>query len=85
MNIIPKFQITKNQRGQHALNKVLSLVAAVILSAGFLKEASTNVLEWLDYIGYSCGMALSYAPAAVAKVIAAMRGNPAPAEGGEHV
>jgi len=74
--MIPNLQITRNDKGQHALNKVLSLAAALVLSMAFIKEAGTNTLEWLDYIGYSCGMALSYAPAAVAKVIAAMRGIP---------
>ncbi len=72
--------IIKNEDGERALNRVMAFGAAVILSAGFIKEASSHHLEWLDYVGYACGMAVSYAPTAAAKMIAVMKTGKAPEE-----
>ncbi len=71
-----KFNLTRDkQTGEHAMNRILVLVTAGVLSTGFLKESWMRPLGLWDWLGYSCGMALSYAPSAVVKVIQAWRGQ----------
>lgn len=55
------------------MNKVLAFAAAAVMSIAFITESWTRELLWLDYIGYSFGMAFSYAPVAVAKALKSLR------------
>jgi hypothetical protein len=66
--------LLKNNQGKTALSRVGAVGSMIILSIAFIKEAGINSLEWLDYIGYSVGMAVSYAPVAAVKLINAMKG-----------
>jgi hypothetical protein len=65
-------RLMKNEQGKTALNRVGAVGAMIILSVAFIKEAGTNSLEWLDYVGYATGMTISYAPVAAVKLIDAM-------------
>ncbi len=72
---LPNISITKNESGQHAWNRVISYMCALTMCVAFIKEATTNALEWLDYIGFGAGMAIAYSPVLAVKIIAAWRGK----------
>ena len=69
------FKITQTCKGEHALNRVITVYGAIVLTVGFIKEAWSRNLTWLDYVGYSVGLVVLYAPVAAVKLIRAMRGN----------
>ncbi len=73
-------KITRDENGKHRWDKLVSYWSCVILSIAFIKEAGTNTLEWLDYIGYACGMAISFSPYLGVKFIQAWRGQGEPPE-----
>jgi hypothetical protein len=66
-------EITKGVDGRHAWNRILSIIGFFTLSSGFIKEASTKHLEWMDYIGYSIGMSIVYSPVLSIKILALLR------------
>jgi hypothetical protein len=62
-------KITRNERGSHALNRVISFIGAMAMTIAFIKEAWTNSLVWLDYIGFALGMTITYSPVLGAKLL----------------
>jgi len=74
-------KITQTCKGEHALNRIIAVYGSLVLTVGFIKEAWTRSLTWLDYIGFSVGLVVLYAPVAAVKLIRAMRGiQDAPAD-----
>jgi len=59
----------KNKNGQHEINRVFAWYGAMILSIVFLKQAWSRELHWLDYIGFSCGLAVCYCPPLAVKIV----------------
>jgi hypothetical protein len=54
--------ITKNEQGKHAINRWFALLAAGVLSYGFIGESNTRELSWADYLAYPVGVLFSYSP-----------------------
>jgi hypothetical protein len=71
-------KLVTDDMGRHRLGKWITVLGAITLSGGFIKEATTNHLEWLDYIGYAVGMTIMYAPAKATDLIYALKGMPLP-------
>ena len=64
-----KSSLTASSDGKQSLRRLLSVVTAVALTVAFLKESGTNIMTWLDYIGYATGMAICYSPVLAGKAI----------------
>lgn len=69
-------KLVTDGQGRHKLGKWITVLGAITLSGGFIKEATTNHLEWLDYIGYAVGMTVMYAPSKATDLIYALKGMP---------
>ncbi len=68
-------KLIKNEHGQNAINRIIPVYGGLMLSVGFVKEAWSRSLTWLDYVGFALGLVVLYAPNAAVKLINAMRGT----------
>lgn len=71
-------QVTKDENGKHRLSKLITVLGCLTLTAGFIKEAGTNGLNWEDYIAYAVAMTIMYMPSKAIELIRAIKGNDLP-------
>ena len=67
-------RITRNDEGKQSWNRIVSFIGVVAMSIAFVKESAVNSLVWMDYVGYSIGMTVMYAPVLAVKLLKTWKG-----------
>lgn len=72
---IPGLDTTKDERGNHRWDKLISFWTCISLTIVFIKHASVATVDWTYFIAYPVGMAISCSPYLAIKLITAWRGE----------
>jgi hypothetical protein len=67
--------VLKDENGKHSIGRYLTVLAALVLSYGFVEESIARNLDWKDFVAYALAMVMTYSTAKAVELIRALKGT----------